>query len=126
MGRDCREAPWRGPGTRTARLVLLLVGLGGLLVPRAMAADERLLAYGRHLAAECSACHRSSGADKAIPAIAGRAESEILSALRAYKDGSRRNAVMASVAQSLDEDQMAALAAYYASQPPPAGTGGAR
>jgi cytochrome c553 len=40
--------------------------------------------------------------------------------LRFYQAGARTNPVMVSVARSLDEDQVAALAAYYGSLPKPA------
>jgi cytochrome c553 len=58
----------------------------------------------------------------AIPSIAGRPEAEFIELLRAYREGA--NAVMVSVARSLDEEQMAALAAYFGSLPQaPSGAG---
>jgi cytochrome c553 len=38
--------------------------------------------------------------------------------LRAFREGRRTNPVMVSVARSLDERQIAALAAYFASVAP--------
>jgi len=93
--------------------------VGALLLPTSPAwCDEaKLKAYGRHLSAECSACHRIDGVDNGIPAITGWTVQEFVTTLRFYKDGSRQNAAMASVAQSLDGAQMEALATYYGSLP---------
>lgn len=88
-----------------------------LLVPgQATAADDaELRAYGRHLAAECSACHRIDGIDNGIPSITGWSVEDFINTLRFYKDGIRQNAAMITVAQSLDDTQIRALAVYYAS-----------
>lgn len=82
--------------------------------------DARLRSYGRHLAQECSGCHRIDGIDNGIPSIVGWDAERFASTLRFYKTGARTNPVMVSVAGSLDEEQVAALAAYYGSLPKPA------
>jgi len=71
------------------------------------------LAYGRHLAQECGACHRQD-ASGGIPVIAGKPAAEIAGLLHAFREGRRTNPVMVSVAKSLDEAQIAAVAAYFA------------
>jgi cytochrome c553 len=73
--------------------------------------------YGRHLARECSGCHRGGDEDGAIPALNGRPAKEIIELLQAYREGRKTNPVMVSVAKSLDDEQSAALAAYFAQQP---------
>jgi cytochrome c553 len=78
---------------------------------------EELKAYGRHLAGECTSCHRLDGAPSAIPSILGKTQDEFIALLTAYRDGSKTNQVMISVANSLDDEQMAALAAYFGSLP---------
>lgn len=82
--------------------------------------DARLKAYGAHLARECTACHRVDGVDNGIPSIIGWDSGRFVATLRFYQQGQRRNAAMVSVAQSLDEEQLKALAAYFSSLPPPA------
>lgn len=77
------------------------------------------IAYGRHLAAECTSCHRSDTTEGAIPVLAGRPAAEIAGLLQDFRDGHKTNAVMVSVAQSLDEEETAAVAAYFASLPSP-------
>ena len=71
------------------------------------------LAYGRHLAQECAGCH-SAQMGGGIPVIAGKPAAELSDLLRSFREG-RTNPVMVSVARSLDERQIAALAAYFAS-----------
>jgi cytochrome c553 len=83
-------------------------------------ADERQVAYGRHLAQECTSCHRIDGVDNGIPSIIGQDAEAFADTIRFYQSGARTNAAMVSVAQSLDEEQIKALAAYYAGLPKPA------
>ena len=93
-----------------AGLVPVLVALGAQ--PPAGAAD---LAYGEYLASECVTCHRAAVDEGVIPAIVGLPRSYFVSALRDYRAGRRDNVVMQNVARSLDDDQIEALAAYFAS-----------
>jgi len=77
------------------------------------------IAYGRHLAAECTSCHRSDTMEGAVPVLAGRPAAEIVALLKDFRDGRKSNAVMVSVAKSLNEEEAAAVAAYFASLPAP-------
>ena len=81
------------------------------------AADEKQLAYGRHLSQECTSCHSRDGLDKGIPSITGLDVEYFTSTMRFYQNGSRTNPAMVSVAQSLDDDQLKALAAFFTSLP---------
>jgi cytochrome c553 len=74
-------------------------------------------AYGRHLAGECTACHRPDAGGNAIPSLAGRPAAELIALLSDYRDGRKTNPVMVSVAKSLDARQTEALAAYFAALP---------
>lgn len=107
--------PIRLPAAAAALLV-------GISFPQ-LAAEEMSarLRYGRYLASECSGCHRTTeGGEAAIPSLAGRPAAEIAALLREYREHKKTNPVMVSVAQSLDEDETAAVAAYFASLPSPA------
>lgn len=87
-----------------------------------LADDEaRLRSYGRHLAQECTGCHRIDGASNGIPSIVGLDAAQFVATMDTYRTGVRSNPVMVSVAKSLDPDQIHALAAYYASLPKPRG-----
>jgi cytochrome c553 len=81
--------------------------------------DAKLKAYGAHLARECAACHRLDGTDNGIPSIVGWDEDQFTTALKFYQQGLRDNPAMVSVAKSLDEEQLRALAVYFASIKPP-------
>jgi cytochrome c len=77
-----------------------------------LAAD---LAYGEYLASECITCHRVAVDEGAIPAIVGLPRPYFVNALRDYRAGRRTNPVMQNVARSLNDEQIEALAAYFAS-----------
>ena len=99
------------------RLGLLLV-LFAVPTPQTVAADDaKVLAYGKHLSAECSGCHRVDGIDNGIPSITGWAPIDFIATVGFFKDGSRPNPAMISVARSLDDEQVEALATYYGSLP---------
>jgi len=102
-----------------ACLVPLALTLGlGALGPTALADDDpKVRSYGRHLAQECTGCHRIDGTDNGIPPILGWEPERFVRTLEFYRTGERTNPVMVSVAKSLDETQVRALAAYYAAQP---------
>ena len=104
------------------RLALLALTLGvGAVRDGCLAEDDpRLLSYGRHLAQECTGCHRIDGAGSGIPSIVGWDSRQFAATMEFYRTGERSNPVMVSVAKSLDGDQIRALAAYYASLPKPA------
>jgi cytochrome c553 len=74
---------------------------------------------GAALAAEkgCVACHGTKG--KAIapmyPNLHGQWEGYLRKQLAAYRDGSRKNAIMSLQAQNLSDDDIAVLAAHYGS-----------
>lgn len=103
----------------TGAIFLAATFLGTASSERAAANDAKLLAYGRHLSGECSACHRIDGVDNGIPSITGWDPEEFVATLGFYRKGDRTNPAMVSVAQSLDDAQIEALAAYYGSLPNP-------
>ena len=103
--------------TKSGGLRLAAGALGLVLAGPAVASDAKKVAYGRHLSGECSACHRVDGTDNGIPSITGWDPEEFVHTLVFYRNGERNNPAMVSVAQSLDDVQMNALAAYYGSLP---------
>jgi cytochrome c553 len=117
------------PSARPVALlgVLLLAAPATILEPGSgfAAGAAGPTAYGRHLAEECTGCHRPDAGDGAIPSLAGRPEAEIIALLQDFRTGRKTNPIMVSVARSLDAKQAAAVAAYFASLPKPAGDGGA-
>jgi cytochrome c553 len=69
--------------------------------------------------AVCSACHGLNGVSvtDAIPNLAGQKAAYLASQLRQLKDGTRKNAIMGAIAAQLSPDDIANVAAYYASLP---------
>lgn len=79
----------------------------------AVLAIEGDFAYGEYLSSECTACHANqSGGD--IPGIAGLAPSTFIHALMSYKIGEREHQVMTMLVNRLGDEEIAALAAYFA------------
>ncbi len=78
------------------------------------------VAYGEHLSGECATCHRKDGQEKGIPAIIGWPADQFVAVLKSYKAKDRPNELMRTIAGRLSDEEMAALAAYYATLKPPA------
>lgn len=64
--------------------------------------------------ATCAACHGPSGISVApiYPNLGGQKEQYLVEQLKAFRDGSRKNAIMQPQAQGLNDTQIANLAAY--------------
>jgi cytochrome c len=69
---------------------------------------------GRYLSNECLTCHRSATATSTIPNIFGMAEKTFAEVIKAYRDKRLGNAVMQNIAERLKDDEIEALAAYFA------------
>jgi cytochrome c553 len=68
----------------------------------------------------CVDCHGASGnapIDPTYPKLGGQYHDYIAQALQKYRDGDRKQALMASPAADLSDQQIADLAAYFGSQP---------
>jgi cytochrome c553 len=74
-------------------------------------------AAGRRKATMCQTCHGLDGISKQpeAPNLAGQVESYLIKSLTDFKDGVRANEKMSVVAPTLNEIDIADLAAYYAS-----------
>ena len=88
-------------------------GVTVLLLGGCFAAD---VAYCAHLAAECVTCHRADVAAASIPPLPFLPYGYLITALKAYRDGSRVNPAMQSVARALGDTEIEALAAYFSDQ----------
>jgi len=85
--------------------------------PAASAAD---IEAGRaKVASVCAACHGANGVSvsDAIPNLAAQRAAYIEAQLKALKDGTRRNPIMNAMAAQLSSDEIANVAAYFASLP---------
>lgn len=96
--------------------VLLIAGLCGLFGVFGAAHAAGDAQAGKAKAGACAGCHGANGeGKKPYPALAGKSESELVQALQDYKSGKRANPIMKSFATPLSDQDMANLAAYYAS-----------
>jgi cytochrome c553 len=107
------NAPYVFAAAVRAASVWLAFGLSSVVAARAQTVEEK--------AQICSACHGDNGVpqDKATPVIAGQHQGYLYLQLRDYKNGTRANEQMASIAGALERDDMMALAEYFSKQPWP-------
>ena len=70
--------------------------------------------YGEYLSSECSTCHQRDGSDQGIPTITQWPVEDFVAAMHAYKEKLRPHPVMQMMASRLSNDEIAALAAYFA------------
>lgn len=123
----------RGSVVRTRALALVVsaavVGLAGGLVSGTALANTPAPAFkpdpakGQALSAACLACHLADGnrGTPANPIIAGQHPEYIVKQLMEFKSGKRKNAIMQGMAAPLSPEDMAHIAAFYASKQPKPG-----
>jgi len=73
---------------------------------------------GKEKAEACASCHGEHGNSMvaSFPKLAQQHASYLVRQLQAFKNGSRKNPMMAAIAMPLSEDDMVDIAAYYAEQ----------
>ncbi|MFN8719579.1 MAG: c-type cytochrome [Rhodospirillales bacterium] len=62
----------------------------------------------------CGGCHGPPGRASSMPPLAGRPADEIVTAMRAFRDGSRPAVLMDRIARGYGEAETAAIAAWIA------------
>lgn len=94
------------------RLVLALSAM--------LAAGSALGAESTTGLAECAACHGLDGIakDAEVPHLAGQNELYLYNQMLAFRAGKRPHREMRHMARTLSNEEMAAIAAYYAALPP--------
>jgi cytochrome c553 len=87
-----------------------------ILLPLSAAADGNA-ELGKMKSQTCTACHGEDGRGIApiYPVLAGQHADYLALALKQYRSGERSNAIMAPMAGPLSDDDIADLAAFYAS-----------
>jgi cytochrome c553 len=102
------------------RRVLLALGMIAWLfgLEPVSAAD---VAAGKATAESCAGCHGADGISQTAetPSLAGEPDDYTQWQLVYFRRGARKNELMESVAQSLSNEEIRNLGAYYASLPPP-------
>lgn len=69
--------------------------------------------YGEYLSGECTTCHQADGSVDGIPSITYWPEEDFVVAMHAYKNKQRPHPVMQMIAGRLNDEEIAALAAYF-------------
>ena len=96
------------------RVFWVLLLTAALWQPGLGAADA-VTARGTALAQTCITCHGPEGQSQgAIPSLATLASADMRAALQAFRAETRPSTVMHRIARGLNEDDMAAVAAYFA------------
>lgn len=104
---------------RAAPVSGVAAGLCALaLLASATAARAGDVEFGAFLAGECVTCHQASGAFDGIPPIVGWPEESFILVMDKYRRKERDNAVMQTIASRYDDEEIAALAAYFATLGP--------
>ena len=98
------------------RKILLLI-TAALLSVNAAAVFAGDAAAGKSKSATCAACHGPNGIspNDMWPNLAGQKAGYLVAQMKAFRDGQRANPMMAPMAASLSDADIADLAAFYAS-----------
>ncbi|WP_299360157.1 c-type cytochrome [uncultured Paracoccus sp.] len=101
------------------RALILAVGLGGLIPAGPLAAQDPPgdPQAGRQVANMCRTCHGLDGYAQVpiAPHIGGEPATYLSAQLRAFRSGEREHEMMSVVAKNLTDEQIANVAAWYAS-----------
>lgn len=75
------------------------------------------VAAGEAKSANCTGCHGRNGKSTipTNPNLAGQKEQYLVKAIKAYRDGQRKDPMMSSMVSGLSDADIADLAAFYAS-----------
>ena len=92
---------------------LVFLALSGPLV---LHAQESVV--GRNLAATCANCHGTAGRSvtQEVTPLAGLPKEFIVSQMKAFKEGARPATIMHQLAKGYSEQQIEAIADYFAGQ----------
>ncbi len=101
----------------------IAAALAGIIPAPALAGSEfdpAILAikgdveYGEYLSSECVTCHSADGEDRGIPSITGWPVDSFVVVMHSYKAKDRDHPAMRMIAGRLSNEEIAALAAFFA------------
>ncbi|HET7261490.1 MAG TPA: cytochrome c [Casimicrobiaceae bacterium] len=103
----------------TQARILATLAIGAMLgATAAHAADPA--AGKQQFEATCSACHGANGISVTpiYPNVAGQKDQYLVAQLKAFRDGSRPNAIMGPMAKGLSDTDITNIAAYVSTLKP--------
>jgi cytochrome c553 len=100
---------------KNTRLLAAAIFLAASPIAFASSGDASV---GKKKSAPCAVCHGAEGVGPSpeFPTLAGQYADYLETALRHYKNGKRKNPIMAEQVKGLSEKDIVDLAAYFASQ----------
>ena len=98
-------------------LLALSLALAFTSIPSILHAEADIGA-GKEKAAQCASCHGETGNSlvSSFPKLAEQHPNYLVKQLLAFKSGARKDPLMSPIAQHLSQDDIADIAAYYASE----------
>jgi cytochrome c553 len=89
--------------------------------PELLSSEEQLFQRGSEKARMCVGCHGPKGISRVMsyPSLAGKSPEYLAQQLHAFRDGSRENPMMSSIAQSMADEDIQALSHYFSRLPAP-------
>jgi cytochrome c553 len=100
------------------RTAIFLASLALAMTARSATLPAGDAALGEYLSGQCTTCHQLSGKANGIPSIVGWDTESFIAVMDSYQKKERENKVMQSIAGSLSQEDIAALAAYFATIKP--------
>ena len=100
-----------------SNLLCIVFATAGLMSSPILAAD---IAAGKAKSVTFGACHGSNGISviPMYPNLAGQKEQYLVLQIKAFRDGERKNMVMAPMAAGLSDTDIANVSAYFSSLDP--------
>jgi cytochrome c553 len=96
--------------------MVISIVLGALSVAPAASAQAPNAA--RDIAATCANCHGSNGVSRGVvPSLAGQPKADVATKMLEFKQNKRPGTIMPQIAKGFTDEQIDAVAAWFASQP---------
>jgi cytochrome subunit of sulfide dehydrogenase len=114
---DTRSTAGGTAMTHRSRLAAALTLAAAPLAALAQAGDPDL---GRNLAATCASCHGTNGRvlGDTVKPLAGVSADKIVAAMNDFRSGAQPATIMHQIAKGYTDDQVKAVAAFFAAQKP--------
>lgn len=95
--------------------VKTLLAIPAIVLATSFSAQAGDAAAGKAKSAVCAACHGANGISLIpnYPNLAGQKEQYLVAQLKAFRDGVRKNPIMAPMAANLSDTDIDNLAAYF-------------
>src|SRR5215813_11074863 len=107
-------------GGRRVRFVVITVAVALTTFAATAAVGQSAETRARSIAATCANCHGTGGVSVGdLPSLAGKPRDEIMRAMQEFKSGARPATVMNQLAKGYTDEQIEALAGWFAAQKAP-------